>query len=188
MDFPTPPLPLTTAITFLIRLISCGCTNRLSAFLSLQFSLQLSQFWEQFSLMDFLLLLLHYFIIACGKIFQLFGLSSARRSAFLHPPCQDPRQTSRNAKAAEQSVSSNQPLIDGLGSASIVGDSADKSYILFTTPGFNGTCMFLVKIMLVDTNGYRHIQDPCRSGNSFQIAEARKRWLRYDQHQVDARY
>src|SRR5688572_14538460 len=51
-DFPTPPLPLTTPITLLMLLISCGFTEKsfFFSFLSAQSSEQLLQLWLQFSL------------------------------------------------------------------------------------------------------------------------------------------
>ena len=43
MDFPTPPFPLTTAITFLILLCSLGGTKKSAGFLLLQSEEQLPQ-------------------------------------------------------------------------------------------------------------------------------------------------
>jgi hypothetical protein len=50
-DFPTPPLPLTTAMTFFTLLILCGFAFSLTgSFLSAQDSPQELQLWSQFSL------------------------------------------------------------------------------------------------------------------------------------------
>jgi hypothetical protein len=56
-DLPTPPFPLTTAITFFISLDSCGCTSRLSGCNSLseQSELQVPQLLLQFSVIFVLL-------------------------------------------------------------------------------------------------------------------------------------
>jgi phage-related protein len=48
-DFPTPPFPLTTAITFFTEEFLCGSFNKLSALRELQLEAQLEQLCEQFS-------------------------------------------------------------------------------------------------------------------------------------------
>ena len=48
-DFPTPPLPLTTAITFLMDERACGAFKKLSVFLEAQSEEQLEQSCVQFS-------------------------------------------------------------------------------------------------------------------------------------------
>ena len=50
---PTPPLPLTTPITFLIWLSLCGASKKLSDLRSLQFEEQLEQSCVQLSLIFF---------------------------------------------------------------------------------------------------------------------------------------
>src|SRR5690554_7392643 len=72
-DFPTPPLPLTIPITFLMLLISCGFTEKsfFFSFLSAQSSEQLLQLWLQFSLI----------ILAPSCIFFMHGCYAVDRKS-----------------------------------------------------------------------------------------------------------
>src|SRR5690554_765540 len=82
-DFPTPPLPLTTPITFLMLLISCGFSEKSFFFssLSAQSSEQLLQLWLQFSL---IILAPSYIVFNFFCPFAIFIKSPDSQTVYYH--------------------------------------------------------------------------------------------------------
>ena len=90
MDFPTPPLPLTTPTTRLIRLSSWGFSLKsvCSALRSEQLLEQEEQSWLQDSLTVFHLLNTGAFIGICRKLFFIILCFFRKSRAFPHPCAQ----------------------------------------------------------------------------------------------------
>ena len=64
-DLPTPPLPLTTAMTFFTLDSGFSALRKLSAFLSAQFSPQVEQSWVHSLILRFLCLSFHFAKTLC---------------------------------------------------------------------------------------------------------------------------